>query len=214
MIIIDSNEASKNEELVEQVMKTCEGEVDIQSLPVGDIIVGKLVIERKTPSDFRSSVDSDRIWKQCAGMDDQEDMHGLVYVETNDFWRDIVATRHVSKYEYPKMVGAICKIYSEFESVSVTYMDREEFLQHLKTWDKQTRKDTTPSVKVTSMKRTVEQRKMDSITCISGISTKKSRKLFEEFGSLQSLAEASLEEVKQVSGIGDKLGENIYEFYR
>jgi excinuclease ABC subunit C len=57
-----------------------------------------------------------------------------------------------------------------------------------------------------------KSRKTSTLEDIPGIGTKRRNQLLKHFGGLQGLQKASLDEVKKVSGISEKMAEVIYQF--
>lgn len=183
-------------------------------LPSADLVVGGVGIERKTPSDFASSVTGDdrNIYDQVQRMTDRyENSYVLIEGTVADF-EDLEHSDIPPK----SLRGAMASITARYCPVIPVGgkggTGDMELLVDMAI--RLGRKHNEPSDHHFMKKSSADKsapfiRRM--FACIDDIGPKASRKLAEEFETPEQAMEASVEDFRGVEGIGDKRAQNVYE---
>lgn len=206
-VVIDSNEASQKPKLVE-VLALHEDVEDYQIKPLdeGDFLIGNCMFERKTPSDFASSLQKGRLRDQVERMAGR-DMKPFVMVEGNMKDFDNLSNTQIGSKSLRGMDASIemrnnipvkyCSDIKLLADMSVRLARKEKEEQTV------TQASQTEAVKDTSFME-------DVFRSIEGIGLKTSMKLSEEFNSLPKAIEATQEDFQQVDDVGPTTSEKIY----
>ena len=73
----------------------------------------------------------------------------------------------------------------------------------------------TPGGVALGMKPPVYLKSGDVVECeIEGIGKKRKKQLFEKFGSAENIAKATIDEIKEIEGFGDKHATAVYEYFK
>jgi Fanconi anemia group M protein len=205
-VIIDSNEASQKPELVQKLaMHEDVVGYEIQPLNEGDIIVNNCIFERKTPSDFASSLEEGRLREQVERMAGHEE---TPYVLVEGDMRDFDGLEHTNigskslrgmdaSIEMKNNIGV--KYCSNLKNV----VDMAVRLARKEKGGVETRQaKQTDAIKDVSF---IEQ----VFLAIDGIGIKTSEKLAEEFQSLEEIYEATTEDFQSIDDVGEVTAQNI-----
>lgn len=206
-VVIDSNEASQKPKLV-QVLALHEDVEDYQIKPLdeGDFLIDNCMFERKTPSDFASSLQEGRLRDQIERMAGR-DMKPFVMVEGD--MTDFDNLEH-SQIEAKSLRGMDASIEMR-NNIPVKYCSKIEYVADMavrlarKEKEEQTvtQASQTEAVKDTTF---IE----DVFRSIEGVGMKTSMKLSKEYESLPEALEATREELQQVDDVGPSTSEKIY----
>ena len=207
-IIIDKRERNSN---VIDGLKKKGFEIEIKTLPVGDYILSNRVcIERKTISDFESSLISGRLFDQIKRAKEAYEFPIVLIEGTADEFR----------LNLKSIIGAIVSIYTEyrvqvifcfdvFESVGIIakIIEREQI-----------KKYNEPSLKGGTKAYTDNQFKEHIVGNIPGIGPKLARQLLLKFRNIRNIANADVDELTKIEKIGkikaQKIQEILNEDYR
>lgn len=216
-VIVDSNEASKAEKLMEE-LKRLGIKVAVAKLEVGDYFIPYgnegtgILIERKKDEDFINSILDSRIWRQAQSLSDLARESGLspVIVIEGDLW-ETTKSREISPLA---LVRAIDEVAIELK-VPVIYTSSLELTA---SWI---------AAKVKSIKReggegkflpyvrrkTASDREkiLNALAVITGYETAK--KLLERYGSLSKVVSLTLEQLMSVEGIGEIRAKKLYRLF-
>jgi Fanconi anemia group M protein len=209
-IFADSRET--NSSVVRELDTDDEVNVTIENnLEVGDYVVGdECVVERKDVVDFHDTLTGDRsIFEQVKNMAQNYDRpvllieggHGELY----------------TKNIHPNAVrGVLASIVSDFDATIVESVDEEDTAKILKQLAKREQEDSETVVNPHGNKETsdVTSQQEYIVSSIEGIGPKTSEKLLSHFGSIKSVFDAEVDELKQVDGIGKESAEKIYSIIR
>ncbi|MDI6903158.1 MAG: helix-hairpin-helix domain-containing protein [Methanocellales archaeon] len=226
-LLIDHREGNR---IIEVAKRICE--VEIVQLPLGDfLIVGgdsAVIIERKTSADFVSSVRSNRLWEQL-----------LRFMKTDEIWGYEIKRRilvihgdfedHLDLIPpmYPKralqafwssMMGAQLETLFVYDTPIVVVENDEAFYAFLKTIIK--REEEGKNVKMPEARwyrkrggLPVKDGRRFLLGAIPLIGESLAGNLLDHFDSIADIANASLEELQEVQGIGKKKAAKIYEIF-
>jgi len=207
MIIADTREP---QEIIDLLM--LRGiEVQRRQLPVGDYLLPDgIAVERKS-SDFVQSIQNGRIWYQLSNLSQYE--HPILIIEEPNKWKTLYFSD--SKYAHKSYFGALATIAYKFGIPVITVSGVDEFVEVLVLLHNKSTAEATSS-KPTLVQRkavTLEERKENMLACIEGMSIKRAKMLLDEFGTLKSIANASVEDIMRVKGFGKKLAKNIWRIF-
>jgi len=200
MIVIDSREPKF---ILEKIKR--EGiDFEVKQLEVGDYLLPDgIVIERKA-GDFLFSIMSGRLWDQLNNLRQAD--HPVLVIETKDIWKDMYysKSRHIDK----SFFGALAAIIYSYQIPVLTVQDTKDFVLLLKSLYNKTSKESSPKLYIKKGKtlREIQERLLANIP---GISIKKASALLDHFRTIQNIANAEVEELSKIKGIGERLANNI-----
>jgi len=189
-IIIDHREKNS---LVPTQLKKLGFEIEFKELKVGDYIVKDVAIERKTVSDFRTSMINQRLLRQIEelqqyknklliieGIDEEE-----IYPENNGINPDALRGFLLSivlKYKIPTLFSKNPQDTAKFISVLSKKKSRE--------------------LKLNASKKNLNKKEQMQFILegFSGIGPKNAKKLLKEFSTLQNIFSALQEELQKIIG--------------
>lgn len=181
--------------------------VILESLPTGDYIVGDYVIERKTMDDFASSIIDGRLFKQLKNLKDLSNKP-LIIIEGNliDFTK---------KLDLNVYAGAILSIVDDFHIPLIITSNSKETAEFISTLAKRVSRQQEKYVKLRSDKKPLDIKEIQRFVLagIPGINAILADKLLHKFGSLQTIANASIDDLVKVEGIGIQLARRIYNVF-
>ena len=182
MIIIDKRE--KNSMVVAELVEK-RVEIQMQQLPVADYIIGDIAIERKTLSDFISSMLSKRLLKQL------EDL--------KQYPRQLLIIEGIEEhplYEFgninPNAVrGMMLSTMLDFHVPIVMTRDSEDTAEFLMLIDRrQSRAPKEVSLQVKRRASNIYEQQRYIIESFPGIGPATAKKLLKEFGSVKKVINA------------------------
>jgi DNA excision repair protein ERCC-4 len=179
------------------------------NLPAGDyLIADKIIVERKTITDFLASVKSGRIFKQAFRMA-HSGKNGLIIIEGD---KSMVNTGSMSR----KAVQGALILLTVFVGIPVIRsLNIKETASLLVDIINQCQQRELPSLKpILSVSASVrfnkkQRQKLLMLQNISGIGTGKALALVYSFSTIENILNASPSDLIEVRGIGNKLAERI-----
>lgn len=217
MLVIDSREKSKLAELVEQEAKRLHVITEKRFLQIGDYVCGDVCFEAKSTTDFLGSVMSKRLWTQIDNMDRHYTTNVIIIYGTID--EAILSIIENSPNNMPvkaravmlqnKFMAAIGRITLDMDAKPFWVSNVEqasEIIASVAKMQPKERKVIQPEV----FKRvTTDDLRIDMLTSIKGVSSKKAKDMIKQFGSLMEIGECSAFELQAIDGIGKTLAERI-----
>ena len=217
MLVIDSREKSKLAELVEQEAKRLHVITEKKFLQIGDYVCGDVCFEAKSTTDFLGSVMSKRLWTQIDNMDRHYTTNVIIIHGTLD--EAILSIIENSPNNMPikaravmlqnKFMAAIGRITLDMDAKPFWVSNVEqasEIIASVAKMQPKERKVIQPEV----FKRvTTDDLRIDMLTSIKGVSSKKAKDMIKQFGSLMEIGECSAFELQAIDGIGKTLAERI-----
>ena len=205
-VTIDSNEASQKPELVEAL--TLHEDVNdyrIKPMDEGDIEIEGMLFERKTPSDFASSLEKGRLREQVERMS-SHDKRAFILVEGNmEDFENLTHTKIPSK----SLRGMDASVEMK-NGVGVKYCSHIYGVADMAVRLARKGKEGVETVQTKQTDAIKDATFMEEVFhSIEGIGIDKSERLAKEFPNLTSLVDAEMEDFEEVKGIGDKLAEEI-----
>jgi len=194
--------ADRREKEVINYLKKLEATVNEMELEVGDFILSdsRVAVERKTHSDFISSIIDGRIFEQTKLMKENFSKPIVIIEGSSD--------RQINENA---LKGAVASLIVDF---NVSLLNTKNPMDTAKTiyWiakKEQIESKYSVSFKVGKKPKNVEELKERIVCSLPGISTIISKRLLENFGTIEKIFTASEEELKKVKGIGEKLANKI-----
>ena len=183
--------------------------IDIKRLDVGDYLVKKrFAIERKTGVDFAKSIIDKRLF-------------GQIYSTRKVFHNTILVIEDMEKMYngnlHPKAIrNAIASILVDFSIPVVYTKDSEETADFILTLKDLARGDPLDyeaiAIKASSIKIEQEQRYL--VGGLPGIDSERTKLLLQHIGSPKGIANADVNDLLKIKGIGEKLAHTVYEILK
>jgi len=182
-------------------------EIEFRNLKVADYIIKGVAIERKTVSDFVSSMINRRLLKQLEelgqykeklliveGIDEQE-----LYTDSED-WTGM----------HPNSIrGFLLSILLKYKVPIIFTKNYEDTAKFLSVLSK--RKPNEPLLNVKKKNLNKKEQKQFIIEGFSGIGPKTAKKLFKKFKTIKNIINASEEELKEIIGKKAEIMKKIIE---
>jgi ERCC4-type nuclease len=200
------------------ILKSVSEHPDVESIEVdmlesGDIVIGDVAFERKTPSDFASSMtgDDNRLRDQVNRMVEQ---YSAAYVLVEGSMSDFDNLAHTN-IKGASLRGYTASIEAR-QGVSVQFCDTPTLLVDMATRLGRKHIETAPSrLKVGSSAQKHEPVAKRMVACIDGVGADMADRLHDSYGSIPSLLEAVQDgTLKDVDGVGEKTAAAISEALR
>ncbi|MEM3279828.1 MAG: ERCC4 domain-containing protein [Candidatus Micrarchaeaceae archaeon] len=198
-IIIDNRE--RNFEMLD-ALSNRDVAIEVAQLPVGDYIVSdRTCIERKSASDFESSIMNARIFDQLERM-------------KKSFSKPILLIELSGGFRLSKNVilGAILKAYLDYGVqviVSEGPAETAEIIEAIARREQNSR-SREPRLVGTKKAYTTLQWQLLILESVQGVGPKLAKELLKKFKSIRNVANASIEELESVDKIGPKKAETIH----
>jgi len=170
-----------------------EADVEIKNLEIGDYVIGETVIERKTFSDFISSMLSKRLIEQLIQMQKYESR--LLVLEGKDF-EELKDT----KLNPNAIRGMILSISLDFKTPIVFTKDEEDTSKFLVVLAKKQLKGKTEFTLHSRKPASEKEQKQYIIESFPNIGPKTAEALLKEFKSIKGVINAGEEELKKAIG--------------
>lgn len=207
-VVIDSNEASQKPELVEiLVMHEDVDDYRIEPLPEGDIIIEDCMFERKTPSDFASSLQKGRLRDQVERMAGREHRP---YILVEGDMQDFGELEH-TEIPAKSLRGMDASIEAK-NQISVKYCSTIGNVADMAVRLARKQKEGVDTVQARQTKAITDPTFIEEVyLSIDKVGVKTAEKLAVAFPSLEMALQADREEFEEVEGIGSELSEKIHQ---
>ena len=175
--------------------------VNKMNLEVGDFVCSQRVaIERKTHSDFISSIVDGRAFDQARALKENFEKP-IMLIEG-------YSTREINENA---LKAAIASLIVDYGISLINTKNSEDSAKTIYWIARKEQEELKHKLAFKVGKKPEDRKKMKEfiVSGISGISTVLSKRLLEQFGSVEKIFSASEEELKSVKGIGEKLARQI-----
>ncbi|MCL4380795.1 MAG: helix-hairpin-helix domain-containing protein [Candidatus Marsarchaeota archaeon] len=181
-------------------------EVEIKTIPAGDYILSdRICVERKTISDFESSIINGRLFEQLDKLRQAYEFP-LVLIEGN-----------VSEFRLNlnAIMGAVVSIYVEYRIQTIFCFDVFDTAKTIKTIaeHEQRTEKRMPSLKGSARAYSNDEFKEYMIGNLPGIGPKLARQLLSKFRTIKNMANSNAGELEKVEKIGQKKSRRIHEIF-
>lgn len=210
-ILVDDREDKK---LLAKLAKIEGAQVLVTRLPVGDVSIGDYLCERKEAGDFFNSLMDHRLFRQLKELRDNSEFPILIFcgdphVEIS--WRRTDAQRlHMS------FIGAKAAI----ARMGISFLEvrsDDEYIELLVSMAKQANPNRPPSdrpVLTRKADRKPQEVASDVLCALDGVGRDLADKLLARFGTIQAIANASMEDLRAVPGCGPTKAQAVHEAFR
>jgi Fanconi anemia group M protein len=175
--------------------------VNKRNLEVGDFVCSqRVVIERKTHSDFISSIIDGRVFDQAKNLKDNFE-NPVIIIEG-------YSTREINENAFK---AAIATLVVDYRISLINTKNPLDTAQTIYWIAKKEQEETKHKLAFKIGKKPEDAKKMKEFIAsgIPGISTVLSKRLLEHFGSVEKIFVAKEEDLRAVKGIGEKLAKKI-----
>jgi len=192
-IIVDYRE--KNSLLISELVHLG-FDVEFRELKVADYLVGEVAIERKTVSDFISSMLNKRLLNQLEGLQQYENK--LLVIEGIEE-QELYANDDEIKGVHPNAIrGFLLSILLKYKVPIVFTKNYEDTAKFILILSKKKSKELSLNVSKKSLDK--KERLQFILEGFPGIGPKTAKKLLEKFKTLKNIINASEEEITEVIG--------------
>ena len=207
MIVVDSREAAGVPKIIEGLEKAGI-EVKIDYLEAGDYLAGDVLVERKTVMDLLGSVRSGRLWRELDKMKRAEGVRPVVAIEGS-----LALAEKLSKWSPTAICGVVNSIALDWGIPTVFLPSRRWMVMYLIQLAKSAELEGR-RVRALRVKEKAESLRDYARMVVEGlpmVSGARAVALLEHFGTLRRLFSASVDELMEVEGIGERIAEAIHE---
>lgn len=200
VVYVDHREAKSG---VTRALSNMEATVKTVSLPVGDYQVSPHVaVERKSSKDFVSSLIDKRIYKQAQELVENFPKP-LIILEGGDLY---------SSGLHPNAIrGALASLTVDFNIPIIPTRDPEDTAAMILRIASREVYKGSKDIQVRTEKKplTLQEQQLFIVESLPNVGPVTARKLLEAFDSVKGVFNASIDDLKRVSGVGDKTARNI-----
>lgn len=182
LILAELTEKENNKEI----------ELVIQPLKIGDYFIGNTIIERKTISDFVSSMISKRLVDQLNQMKQYENQLLIIEGDLENLYNK------ESKLNPNAIRGFILSIITNYQIPIIMTQDYKDTCGYLTILAKQQLKPKTEISLHSRIPKTLKEQKQYILEAFPNIGPKTAKKLLKEFNSLNKIFNTSEEELKKI----------------
>lgn len=190
----------REKEIIEH-LKKIGAKVNETNLLVGDFVCSeRIAIERKTHSDFISSIIDGRVFEQAKSLKE-------------NFAKPIIIIEGYSDRQINEnaLRGATASLLVDFGISLLSTKNPLDTARIIYWIAKKEQLEGGKEIKIKVGKKSKEMKRLQEqiVAGLPGISTVISRRLLEHFGSVEKIFSANEEELKKVKGVGKKLALKI-----
>lgn len=208
-IIVDSREASKNRQIIEGLQKLGV-EILIEELPVGDYYIhGIAIIERKTSVDLVHSIRSKRLWDELFRINMLEELEKYLLIEGS-----LALIEKFTKWSPNSVVGTVLSISNM--GIKLFFSPSRKwtiiFLYQLAKKSEKIERKIYP-IRIVKKSLTLPEIQQAVLEGIPGVGPTHAIKLLQYFKTIRNIANAKIDDLLCVEGIGLKRAEEIYRVF-
>lgn len=214
-VIVDSREASKNRDIVES-LRAKGLEVAVAELSVGDYYLtaaeseAPILVERKTVTDFVNSIRDNRVWDQAKRLREAAANDGVRPVILLEGWLGVVEKR--TRWNIAAVLRVLDELALDWGIPILPTHNKRATIAWLVAKARSlgdTRRKKVMRLRTVKKPMTLNERILYVAEGLAGPVL--ARRLLERFRTLRQLANASVEELMTVEGIGEKRAKEIYQ---
>lgn len=208
MIVVDSREVKQAKGILEG-LKKLGVEVEVSFLEAGDYLVGDILIERKTPTGFVSDVKSMRLWNELDKLKRCIDVKPILVIEGS-----LSLIEKITKWSPSQVLGVLNSIIIDWKIPAIILPSRRWFMIYLQQLNKRTeeiKKERPHPLRMKEKMEKISDRIRFVVEGLPNVSGVRAINLLRRFKTIKALANASLQELQSVEGIGEKIARDIYK---
>jgi Fanconi anemia group M protein len=208
-VTVDTREAKAAKSLV-SALRARGLSVSTAKLYAGDYLVEggeNFLVERTTLNDFARKIMDARLWEQVRAMSSAENVTPVMLVEYGKLYSSI---------SLESVYGALLSVALDWRIPLLFSPSRMHTVAVIEGLHRRAgsseRRTGRPFFKPKAASSGEELVRV--VASLPGVGVLRARKLLERFKTIQALANASVEELMETSGIGEALSKRIYEAFR
>jgi len=199
-IIVDERERKSG---IPDLLKSIGINIEIKTLPIGDYIVApETVIERKSLSDFVSSVFDGRLFDQCSRLKEHF-QHPIILIEGNLDEIDEITENPFIFY------GTISRIALDFKIPIIPTPNASHTAKLLVSMCSHKESTTGPFLKKIKKSNDLQKQQLSALCSLPGIGEKLAVRMLEKFGSPLRVLNATPSELSKINGLGQARAKKI-----
>jgi len=204
-VTVDKNEAAQNPELTEILALHQEiNNYREESLPEGDIKIHNCLFERKTPSDFASSLQEGRLREQVERMGGR-DIQSFLLIEGDMSDFDGLYSNMSSK----SLRGMVSSIAAR-NRIQVIFCSNAKLLADTAVRIARKVTEEPTSIQTTTADNVKDPTFIENMLMgVEGVGYKTAQKIAEEFSTVDSLIDATSGELQSTKGVGKVMADKI-----
>ncbi len=213
-VVVDSREASKNKDIVE-ALRSHGLKVAVLELEAGDYYLlardpsKAVLVERKTVTDFLNSIRDNRIWDQLKRLKQAAEVDGVKPLILLEGWLGVVEKR--TRWRLSSVLRILDEIVLDWGIPVLPVHNKKATVEWLVAKAKSLGKTGEKRVlrlRVEKKPMTPRERALYVVEGLAGPVL--ARRLLKHFKTVRRLANASIEELMRVEGVGEKRAKEIY----
>ncbi len=180
------------------------------NLSMGDVIINnRIVIERKSAEDFLNSIIDGRLFSQLDKLIYTYELPILI-VEGNLY--DAIKFREIHENV---IRGVLSKIVIDYNVPIIWTRDVNDSAQYIYLIARREMEENKKSESIKIMKKSDKLEKQIEVvvSALPSINVTLAKRILKKFKTIRNLANAKIEQLKSVEGIGDKKAEKIYSIF-
>lgn len=199
-MVIDERERKSG---IPDLLKQIGVKVEMMNLPVGDYIVAsETVVERKSVSDFISSVFDGRLFDQCNRLKEHFE-HPAIIIEGNVDEIDKITENPLVFY------GAMSSVVLDFKIPIIPTPNASHTAKLLISMCARQGTAKGPFLKKIRKSGDLQQQQLSILCSLPGVGEKLASRMLEKFGSASSSLNASSAELSKINGMGETRAQKI-----
>lgn len=199
-MVVDERERKSG---IPDLLKQIGVKVEMMNLPVGDYIVAsETVVERKSVSDFISSVFDGRLFDQCNRLKEHFE-HPAIIIEGNVDEIDKITENPLVFY------GAMSSVVLDFKIPVIPTPNASHTAKLLISMCARQGTVKGPFLKKIRKSGNLQQQQLSILSSLPGVGEKLASRMLEKFGSPSSSLNASSLELSKINGMGESRAQKI-----
>ncbi|MHA1918097.1 MAG: ERCC4 domain-containing protein [Candidatus Ranarchaeia archaeon] len=208
-------------------------EVEVSQLKIGDLIIHFdeyiVIIERKSVPDYIASIRDNRLWEQLLKMMQLNDINNkpvrrrilLVHGDFDKYIKRVSEFKEIDRLEFWNSInGANMEVLFVYDT-PIVYVDSKEgleaFLITLTKREMNGKNDKNPKSrwyrKRAKSKLPVKEIKKYTLSSLPLVGEKLAIELVDHFDKISNIANASVKDLMEVPGIGNKKAKRIFDVF-
>ncbi len=178
-----------------------------KALEIGDYFIPpETIVERKTTSDLAISIVDGRLFSQAYRLSERTE-NPIIIIEGEDLDGLNVSINAIK--------GALISLAQTFRIPVLRTKDQRDSAWYMNQLHEQRERiGQNKGVKKGYYPKRAENQRRYILKALPGVGPKIAKTLLEEFGSVKSLANAELDDLKKVPGLGKVKAEKVYQILR
>jgi len=199
-MVVDERERKSG---IPDLLKQIGVKIEMMNLPVGDYIVAsETVVERKSVSDFISSVFDGRLFDQCNRLKEHFE-HPAIIIEGNVDEIDKITENPLVFY------GAMSSVVLDFKIPVIPTPNASHTAKLLISMCARQGTVKGPFLKKIRKSGDLQQQQLSILSSLPGVGEKLASRMLEKFGSPSSSLNASSLELSKINGMGESRAQKI-----